>query len=143
MLKEGTYLKQSFMKLLNFRYLYFSGCVMYSHIRPICPYSPLFSFLPFLIYLPSPPSVPLPSLPLLLLFLSPPSLSPSLPPPTLPHFQIWSLLPGFCTAPVDLLQSFRPLARLLGTALNERPDLRSIVCHALQLLIEGNRDNGE
>ena len=58
------------------------------------------------------------------------------------HSQVWSLLPGFCTEPIDLEQSFRPIARILGTALNERQDLRAIVCQALRLLIEGNKDNG-
>lgn len=59
------------------------------------------------------------------------------------QFQIWSLLPGFCNAPTDLCKSFGGIARILGTALKEKPGLRSIVCHALKLLIESNKDNDE
>lgn len=49
--------------------------------------------------------------------------------------QIWTLLPGFCTKPTDVAASFRGLARTLGTAICERPDLRVTVCQALRTLI--------
>ena len=49
--------------------------------------------------------------------------------------QIWTLLPGFCTRPTDVAASFKGLARTLGTALSERPDLRVTVCQALRTLI--------
>ena len=62
---------------------------------------------------------------------------------SLPSQQVWSLLPAFCTDPTDLCQCFRSLAKTLGTALMERSDLRGVVCHALQLLIERNRHRGE
>ncbi|KAM7385637.1 hypothetical protein PAMP_001711 [Pampus punctatissimus] len=51
------------------------------------------------------------------------------------QLQIWTMLPGFCTCPVDLLVSFKGIARTLGMAINERPDLRLIVCQALRTII--------
>uniref|UniRef100_H3DGH8 Ribosomal RNA processing 12 homolog n=1 Tax=Tetraodon nigroviridis TaxID=99883 RepID=H3DGH8_TETNG len=51
------------------------------------------------------------------------------------QLQIWTMLPGFCTCPVDLLSSFKGIARTLGMAINERPDLRLTVCQALRTLI--------
>lgn len=51
------------------------------------------------------------------------------------QWQIWTLLPGFCTRPTDVAASFKGLARTLGTAINERPDLRVTVCQALRTLI--------
>lgn len=49
--------------------------------------------------------------------------------------QIWTLLPGFCTRPTDVAVAFKGLARTLGTAISERPDLRVTVCQALRTLI--------
>lgn len=54
---------------------------------------------------------------------------------TVISLQIWTLLPGFCTRPTDVATSFKGLARTLGTAINERPDLRVTVCQALRTLI--------
>lgn len=51
------------------------------------------------------------------------------------QWQIWSLLPGFCTHPTDTVASFKGLARTLGMAISDRPDLRLIVCQALRRLI--------
>ncbi|XP_077437828.1 RRP12-like protein [Vanacampus margaritifer] len=51
------------------------------------------------------------------------------------QLQIWTMLPGFCTCPVDLVASFKGIARSLGTAINERPDLRLTICHALRTII--------
>lgn len=51
------------------------------------------------------------------------------------QIQIWTMLPGFCTCPVDLLTSFKGIARTLGMAINERPDLRLIVCQALRTIV--------
>ncbi|XP_023218874.1 RRP12-like protein [Centruroides sculpturatus] len=55
--------------------------------------------------------------------------------------QIWSMLPGFCTNPVDFPQSFKGIAKILGTALNTRPDLRLDVMAALRNLIKKNLNN--
>ncbi|NWQ72766.1 RRP12 protein, partial [Columbina picui] len=51
------------------------------------------------------------------------------------QWQVWTLLPGFCTHPTDVLGAFKGLARTLGMAINERPDLRPTVCQALRTLI--------
>ncbi|KFO11819.1 RRP12-like, partial [Balearica regulorum gibbericeps] len=51
------------------------------------------------------------------------------------QWQVWTLLPGFCTRPTDVLGAFKGLARTLGTAISERPDLRPTVCQALRTLI--------
>uniref|UniRef100_A0A8C7EVH6 Ribosomal RNA processing 12 homolog n=1 Tax=Neovison vison TaxID=452646 RepID=A0A8C7EVH6_NEOVI len=51
------------------------------------------------------------------------------------QWQIWTLLPGFCTKPTDVAASFKGLARTLGTAISERPDLRVTVCQALRTLV--------
>lgn len=57
-------------------------------------------------------------------------------------FQIWTMLPGFCTCPVDLLTSFKGIARVLGMTVNERPDLRLIVCQALRTIISKSCSTG-
>ncbi|XP_068424787.1 RRP12-like protein [Clinocottus analis] len=49
--------------------------------------------------------------------------------------QIWTMLPGFCTCPVDLMASFKSIARTLGMVVNERPDLRLTVCQALRTIV--------
>ncbi|KAM8923920.1 RRP12-like protein [Pelodytes ibericus] len=51
------------------------------------------------------------------------------------QWQIWTMLPGFCTKPTDISTSFKGLARTLGTAINDRSDLRLTVCQALRTLI--------
>ncbi|XP_022354987.1 RRP12-like protein isoform X2 [Enhydra lutris kenyoni] len=51
------------------------------------------------------------------------------------QWQIWTLLPGFCMKPTDVAASFKGLARTLGTAISERPDLRVTVCQALRTLV--------
>ncbi|XP_067120936.1 RRP12-like protein [Centruroides vittatus] len=55
--------------------------------------------------------------------------------------QIWSMLPGFCINPVDFPQSFKGIAKILGTALNTRQDLRLDVMAALRNLIKKNLNN--
>lgn len=57
--------------------------------------------------------------------------------------QIWTMLPGFCTCPVDLLASFKGIARVLGMAINERADLRLIVCQALRTIINKSCSAGK
>ncbi|XP_059676941.1 RRP12-like protein isoform X2 [Gavia stellata] len=51
------------------------------------------------------------------------------------QWQVWTLLPGFCTHPTDVLGAFKGLARTLGMAISERLDLRPTVCQALRTLI--------
>jgi len=50
------------------------------------------------------------------------------------QLQIWSMLKGFCDHPTDIRQNFQGLAKILGTALNEREDLRMDVMSALRSL---------
>uniref|UniRef100_A0A8B9GAA6 Ribosomal RNA processing 12 homolog n=1 Tax=Amazona collaria TaxID=241587 RepID=A0A8B9GAA6_9PSIT len=58
--------------------------------------------------------------------------------------KVWTLLPGFCTHPTDVLEVFKGLARTLGMAISERPDLRPTVCQALRTLIhKGCRTDAE
>ncbi|XP_062319179.1 RRP12-like protein [Osmerus eperlanus] len=51
------------------------------------------------------------------------------------QLQIWTMLPGFCVGPLDLVASFKGIARALGNAINERPDLRLTICQALRTII--------
>ncbi|XP_055342940.1 LOW QUALITY PROTEIN: RRP12-like protein [Paramacrobiotus metropolitanus] len=55
--------------------------------------------------------------------------------------QIWSLLPGFCTRPKDIVKNLKSVAKILGQALDERPDLRLIVMAALRNLVTKHRQN--
>ncbi|CAM1307241.1 RRP12 (predicted), partial [Pycnogonum litorale] len=55
--------------------------------------------------------------------------------------QIWSLLPGFCTHPTDLKDSFKGIARLLGSLLTERSDLRLVILNSLRSIIKSSADN--
>lgn len=57
-------------------------------------------------------------------------------------FQIWTMLPGFCTCPLDLLASFKGIARTLGMVINERPDLRLTVCQALRTIVTKSSSTG-
>ncbi|CAL1537608.1 unnamed protein product [Lymnaea stagnalis] len=57
------------------------------------------------------------------------------------HLQLWSLLKAFCDHPTDLKQSFQGIAKILGTALSEREDLRMDVMAALRSLISCSLEN--
>ncbi|XP_051504404.1 RRP12-like protein [Myxocyprinus asiaticus] len=59
------------------------------------------------------------------------------------QLQIWTMLPGFCTKPTDLVASFKGIARSLGMALSERPDLRLCICQALRTLINKSCETEE
>ncbi|XP_047128483.2 RRP12-like protein isoform X1 [Hydra vulgaris] len=54
--------------------------------------------------------------------------------------QIWALLPGFCNNPSDLSSEFKNIAMILGTALTEQKELRSVVLQALRMLISKTVD---
>ncbi|CAC5426030.1 RRP12 [Mytilus coruscus] len=53
---------------------------------------------------------------------------------TLQH-QMWTLLPGFCNKPTDLVQSFKGIAKILGTAINDHSNLRMEVMSSLRKII--------
>ncbi|KAH0557965.1 RRP12-like protein [Cotesia glomerata] len=55
--------------------------------------------------------------------------------------QIWSLLPNFCNNPPDIEKSFKEIARILGTILSEKKDLRIFVMTALRRLITRSVEN--
>ncbi|XP_030626814.1 RRP12-like protein isoform X2 [Chanos chanos] len=59
------------------------------------------------------------------------------------QLQIWTMLPGFCTKPTDLAASFKGVARALGVAISDRPDLRLYVCQALRVLITKSCETDE
>uniref|UniRef100_W5M895 Ribosomal RNA processing 12 homolog n=1 Tax=Lepisosteus oculatus TaxID=7918 RepID=W5M895_LEPOC len=59
------------------------------------------------------------------------------------QLQIWTMLPGFCTHPTDLTSSFKGIARTLGMAISERPDLRPTICQALRTLINKSCEKEE
>ncbi|KAJ8418157.1 hypothetical protein AAFF_G00138660 [Aldrovandia affinis] len=59
------------------------------------------------------------------------------------QLQIWTMLPGFCLKPTDLMVAFKGIARALGMAVNERPDLRLAICQALRTLITKSCDTEE
>lgn len=53
--------------------------------------------------------------------------------------QIWSIFPGYCDLPLDLMDSFDlTLAELLANVLYSHVDLRVAICQGLQNLIESN-----
>ncbi|KAF2446900.1 NUC173-domain-containing protein [Karstenula rhodostoma CBS 690.94] len=54
--------------------------------------------------------------------------------------QIWSILPGYCDLPLDLVEAFdQGLAEMLANLLYSQADLRTDVCRALQNLVDGNK----
>ncbi|XP_041066217.1 RRP12-like protein [Carcharodon carcharias] len=57
------------------------------------------------------------------------------------QWQIWTLLPGFCTKPTDTVVAFKGIARTLGTAISDRPDLRLTICQALRTLVSKGCEN--
>ncbi|XP_029466030.1 RRP12-like protein isoform X2 [Rhinatrema bivittatum] len=63
------------------------------------------------------------------------------------QWQIWTMLPGFCTKPSDTAASFKGIARTLGLAISDRADLRLTVCQALRTLVnkgcESDADRAE
>ncbi|GCC34024.1 hypothetical protein chiPu_0012497 [Chiloscyllium punctatum] len=57
------------------------------------------------------------------------------------QWQIWTMLPGFCTKPTDTAVAFKGIARTLGTVISDRPDLRLTICQALRTLINKGCEN--
>ncbi len=49
--------------------------------------------------------------------------------------QVWGLLPSLCTRATDTITAFKGVARVIASALMERPDLRTTILPALQTLI--------
>ncbi|AEO61859.1 hypothetical protein MYCTH_2312526 [Thermothelomyces thermophilus ATCC 42464] len=54
--------------------------------------------------------------------------------------QIWSILPGYCDLPLDLVEAFdKEFAEMLTNLLYEQVELRLDVCRALRALVESNQ----
>ncbi|KAF2689463.1 NUC173-domain-containing protein [Lentithecium fluviatile CBS 122367] len=54
--------------------------------------------------------------------------------------QIWSMLPGYCDLPLDLINAFdQGFAEMLANLLYSQADLRTDVCRALQHLVDSNK----
>ncbi|KAL2140968.1 hypothetical protein VTI28DRAFT_3013 [Corynascus sepedonium] len=54
--------------------------------------------------------------------------------------QIWSILPGYCDLPLDLVEAFdKEFAEMLTNLLYEQVELRLDVCRALKALVESNQ----
>nr|CAG4649918.1 EOG090X00E0 [Sida crystallina] len=57
--------------------------------------------------------------------------------------QMWGLLPGFCKYPTDVDKSLKLIAKALGQAISERPDIRIDVMAALRQLIINSKDDAK
>jgi ribosomal RNA-processing protein 12 len=54
--------------------------------------------------------------------------------------QIWSILPGYCDLPLDLVEAFnQTFCEMLANLLYGQSDLRTDICKALQNLIDSNK----
>lgn len=54
--------------------------------------------------------------------------------------QTWSILPGYCELPLDVVDAFdQGFAELLSNVLYKQTDLRTDICRALQNLVESNQ----
>ncbi|KAF1962945.1 NUC173-domain-containing protein, partial [Byssothecium circinans] len=54
--------------------------------------------------------------------------------------QIWSILPGYCDLPLDLVEAFdQSFAEMLANLLYSQADLRTDICRALQHLVDSNK----
>jgi ribosomal RNA-processing protein 12 len=54
--------------------------------------------------------------------------------------QIWSILPGYCDLPLDLVEAFdQSFAEMLANLLYSQAELRTDVCRALQHLVDSNK----
>ncbi|CAN9447526.1 unnamed protein product [Alternaria sp. RS040] len=54
--------------------------------------------------------------------------------------QIWSILPGYCDLPLDLVEAFdQSFCEMLANLLYGQADLRTDVCRALQNLVDSNK----
>nr|XP_022918045.1 RRP12-like protein [Onthophagus taurus] len=57
------------------------------------------------------------------------------------YLQLWNLLPSFCNAPTDIKTNFKNIAKVLGTAISERKELRLSVMACLRKLISFAKEN--
>ena len=54
--------------------------------------------------------------------------------------QVWSILPGYCDLPLDLIESFdQGFAEILANILYQQVNLRLDVCRGLRMLVDSNK----
>ncbi|KAJ8910882.1 hypothetical protein NQ315_000513 [Exocentrus adspersus] len=58
------------------------------------------------------------------------------------YLQLWNLLPCFCNHPTDIKDSFKSLAKILGTAISDKKELRLAVMASLRRLITSAKGSG-
>ncbi|KAF5307989.1 hypothetical protein FQR65_LT06557 [Abscondita terminalis] len=57
------------------------------------------------------------------------------------HIQLWSLLPSFCNKAVDIKDSFKGIAKILGVGISDRKDLRLSIMASLRKLIVASKES--
>ncbi|CAH1969238.1 unnamed protein product [Acanthoscelides obtectus] len=58
------------------------------------------------------------------------------------YLQLWNLLPCFCNHPTDIEENFKSIAKILGTAISDKKELRLAVMAALRKLIISAKYSG-
>lgn len=56
------------------------------------------------------------------------------------YMQLWNLLPSFCNYPTDVKDNFKSIAKILGTILSEKKDLKLSVMASLRKLINNAKE---
>uniref|UniRef100_T1JG61 Uncharacterized protein n=1 Tax=Strigamia maritima TaxID=126957 RepID=T1JG61_STRMM len=56
------------------------------------------------------------------------------------EIQVWSLLPAFCTRPINVVESFKKIAQILGTLISTRPNVRLHILSGIRTLINQDDD---
>lgn len=55
-------------------------------------------------------------------------------------YSLWALLPSFCNYPVDTVESFADLGRILCGVLQTQAETHGIICASLNILIQQNKE---
>lgn len=56
------------------------------------------------------------------------------------YMQLWNLLPSFCNHPTDVKENFKSIAKILGTVLSEKKDLKLSVMASIRKLISNAKE---
>ncbi|XP_057657541.1 RRP12-like protein [Diorhabda carinulata] len=57
------------------------------------------------------------------------------------YLQLWNLLPCFCNCPSDIKDNFKTIAKVMGTAISDKKELRLAVMAALRKLISSAKNS--
>ncbi|CAG9862008.1 unnamed protein product [Phyllotreta striolata] len=57
------------------------------------------------------------------------------------YLQLWNLLPCFCNHPTDIKDNFKTIAKIMGTAISDKKELRLAVMAALRKLIASAKES--